>query len=148
LFGIVGFTDFMLYTPANEEDVEACSDGKGSGPGQDMRLDFGKGFSSSRWNRLILQRIYNDIVAIRNEHGGWGLPDVSEGYLIGELAGQLKRSQEAWSLVQPRFLAENDAMERPDEVTKRVDTYWTKRIGDVSSRSIRKRVSSFYMNSF
>ena len=97
---------------------------------------------------MILQRIYNDIVAIRNEHGGWGLPDVSKGYLIGELAGQLKRSQEAWSLVQPRFLAENDAMEKPEEVTKRVDTYWTKRIGDISSRSIRKRVSSFYMNSF
>jgi len=107
----------MLYTPANEEDFEACSNGKGSGPGKDMRLDFGKGYSSSRWNRLILKRIYNDIMATHNEQGGWGLPDVSEGYLMGELAGQLKRSQKAWNLVQPHFLTENE-MERPEQVAR------------------------------
>jgi hypothetical protein len=107
-----------------------------------MRLDFSRGYSTSRWNTSILQRIYNLILAARERHGGWGLPDVSDGYIMGILQGQLKRSQEAWAMVQPRFLPLAGEMEAQDQVETRVRRYCTKRMSEVSGRSLRKRVST------
>lgn len=133
--------DFATYVPAAEEDVEDFNNGTGGGPGQDMKLDFSRGYSTSRWNNYILRQIYDLIVTSRKEQGGWGLPDVSEDYLKGELRGHLKRAQESWALVQPRFLPHSNEMETPVKVTERVEAYHRQRMATVGGRSLRKRVS-------
>jgi hypothetical protein len=132
--------DFASYIPASEDDVEACEVGKDS-PGEAIQLDFSKGYSGSRWNRIILRRIYDIMLAAREKHGGWGLPDVSEGYIMAELQGQLKRSQEAWALVQPRILPKSGESETQEQVAERVRKQNEKRMTDVGGRSLRKRVS-------
>ena len=87
--------DFFNYVPASNDLVAACCN---SGVPPDVfQLDFGKGWEKSIWNRTILRRIYDDILAVRETEGGWGLPDVSEDYLLGLLYMQLKRSREVWS---------------------------------------------------
>jgi hypothetical protein len=133
--------DFASYIPANEAEVELCNEGGGLGPGQDLRLDFGHGYTSSRWNRMILRRIYDEIMAVRAQHGGWGLPDVSEGYIMGELEGQLKRSQEAWAMVQPRISHETGELETPDQLATRIELYTRRRMANVGGRALRQRVS-------
>lgn len=141
VFQVSVSNDFSSYIPAEEEDVEAFNAGIGNGPGKDMRLDFARGYSGSRWNKQILQQIYDLIVSSRQNHGGWGLPDVSEGYLMGELQGQLKRSQESWAQVQPRFIPGRNEVETLEQVADRVESYQKKRMGCANARSLRKRVS-------
>ena len=131
-------SDFSSYVPAEEEDVEAFNSGAGNGPGQNMQLDFSRGYSGSRWNKKILQRIYNLILSSRQTHGGWGLPDVSEGYLMGELRGQLKRSQESWAQVQPRLIPGRHEMESLEEVAECVEWQHKKRMDCANARSLRK----------
>lgn len=130
-----------MYEPATGADVQACNAGIGGGPDEDLRLDFGHGYLSSRWNRIVLDRIYTVISDAREKQNGWGLPDVSEEYVMGELYGQLKRAQQAWALVQPRFLPDTGQLETPEQVTERVETYYTKRSAETGSRVLRKRVS-------
>jgi hypothetical protein len=134
--------DFASYRPADAADVEACNAGTSDGPGQDLRLDFSRGYLSSRWNRIIINRIFALIQTARDNQGGWGLPDVSEDYIKGELHGQLKRSQEAWALVQPRFLHASGQLETPEQVVARVEQYYNKRNSVSTSRVLRKRVSN------
>jgi hypothetical protein len=124
-----------------EEDVQACNIGNGGGPGVDLRLDFSRGYLTSRWNRIILERVYRVISDSRKQQNGWNLPDVSEEYIMGELYGQLKRAQEAWALVQPRFLPHCGQLESPEQVTKRVESYYSKRVTESGSRALRMRVS-------
>ena len=97
------------------------------------------------WNRTILRRISNDILAERESDGGWrGLPDVSEDYLLGLLYMQLKRSRDAWSRMQPRFLSDNSRGETAQEAAERVIGQTDQRYQANSSRSRRKRVSFFF----
>jgi hypothetical protein len=112
--------------------------GNGAGPSEDVQLDFSKGYTWSRWNVTILQQIYNLILATCQKHGGWGLPNIYEGYLMGQLRGQLKRLQEPWALVQPRFLAEIGAMETSAQVAECVEAYYKKQMSDVGGRTLKK----------
>src|ERR1700722_1949325 len=141
VYGTTEANDFAYYAPANKDDVGECNRGAGPGPGQDLRLDFSMGFSRSRWNRMILQKICDQTRALREEQGGWGIPDVSEAYIMGELEGQLKRSREAWALVQPRLSSESGTIETREQTASRVQSYSAKRRADVSGRSLRKAVS-------
>ena len=136
------FDDFTSHTPANERDVELCNSGMGNGPDEgDMRLDFRKGYASSRWNKLILCRIFK-VVTTRSQENGLMLPKVSEAYLMGLLEGQLKRSQEAWAQHQPRLQLETLEWESPAKREERVKNQHERRLGDVGGRALRKRVSS------
>ncbi|KAG5633815.1 hypothetical protein H0H81_005107 [Sphagnurus paluster] len=108
--------DFATYEPADEDAVEAVNYGSGAPP--DFKLDFGKGWTSSQWNKLILQKIYKDLLESRQSHGGWNLPDVSEDYVMSMLRGQLKRSREAWAEMQPRFSFETVDFEGEEDTVK------------------------------
>lgn len=143
LFKTTEANDFSSYVPAPEEEVQACNRGVRNGPGENLQLYFGSGYSKCRWNNLVLRKICDIVLASREKDGGWGVPSVSEAYIVGELQGQLKRSQEAWALVQPRFINEAAAMETPEQVVARVEGYSQKRMADVSSRSLRQRVSLY-----
>jgi hypothetical protein len=90
---------------------------------------------------MILDRIYTVISDARTQQNGWGLPDVSEDYIMGELHGQLKGAQQAWALVQLRFLPDIGEMETPEQATERVETYARRRLAETGSRALRKRVS-------
>ena len=57
-----------------------------------MQLDFSKGWEKLWWNTIVLRNLYNFINTKRTKQNGWGLPDVSEEYVMGELWGQLKHS--------------------------------------------------------
>jgi hypothetical protein len=69
-------------------------------PDDTIQLDFSRGYEQSRWNTLVLTKHYKTLLNSRAEDGGWGLPDVTEGYLLGLLHGHLKRSREGWAKVQ------------------------------------------------
>jgi hypothetical protein len=138
IFNVSTTEDFTSYVPADGEVVNACNGRRGPGPGPDMRLYFGFGYSGCTWNRLILQEICNQIQALWNEHNGWDLPDVSVGYLMGELHGWLKRSQEAWARVQPCYLHQSGKMETPEQVVEHVQLYYKKPMADVGGRSLQK----------
>lgn len=110
------------------------------GPGDTWVLDFNKGWEQSRWNKLILRRIYEQLL-LRSREDGWSVPNVSEEYLMGELYGQVKRAREAWSLVQPRYQSSTGKLETIEEVTKRVEDANAQRLGSVGSRARREQVS-------
>ena len=131
--------NFFDYVPASNDLVAACCN---SGVPPDVfQLDFGKGWEKSIWNRTILRRIYDDILAVRETEGGWGLPDVSEDYLLGLLYMQLKRSREVWSRMQPRYLSDSSRGETTQEVAEQVIGQTDRRYQANSSRSRRQRVS-------
>ena len=100
-------SDFASYTPVTEDNVVACDAGL-TDPGESMQLDFSKGWEKLWWNTIVLCNLYNLINTKHTEQNGWGLLDVSEEHVIGELWGQLKHSREAWALVQPRFWSGGD----------------------------------------
>jgi hypothetical protein len=133
-------TDFADYAPAAQDDVIAYNEGIGDAP-KEMTLDFNEGWKKSLWNEAILNNIYELISKTRDKQGGWGLPDVSKDYLMGELWGQLSRSRDAWALVQPRFSLETGQMETDDQCRERVKAYSNKRSRTVVARSRRQRVS-------
>lgn len=132
--------DFSTYEPAPVEAVLAYEEGD-NGPGDTKVLDFSKGWERSRWNKTIINQLYNLIVTTRTSEGGWNVPNVSEAYIKGELYGQLKRAREAWSTVQPRFSSTTGRMETMEEVAGRVGTSVSQRLKAVASRSRRLRVS-------
>ncbi|KAJ7752231.1 hypothetical protein DFH07DRAFT_960667 [Mycena maculata] len=102
--GIDTANGFKNYTPADSKRVEICNDG-GDGPDpSDYSLDFGDGYASSLWNKAVIGKLVKGFQRARAASGGWGLPEVSDTYLEGELYGQLKRSQQAWALWRPRLL--------------------------------------------
>lgn len=139
VFNCATAADFSSYTPASDADVAACNAGEDP-PADIMQLDFSKGWERSRWNKIILRRIHQLIVATRAEHGKWEIPDVSEGYLMGQLWGQLKRSREAWVQVQPRFSLESGEIETEDQLAQRIDTQSKRRSHATTSRSRQQRV--------
>lgn len=110
------------------------------GPGDTWILDFNKGWDRSRWNKLILRRMYEQIL-LKSREDGWSVPNVSQDYLMGELYGQVKRAREAWSHVQPRYQSSTGGMETAEEVMKRVETMNGQRLGSAGSRARRERVS-------
>lgn len=136
--------DFFDYIPASNDLVAACRNSS-SVPSDVFQLDFGKGWEKSIWNRTILRRISNDILTECETDGGWGLPDVSEDYLLGLLYLQLKRSREAWSRMQPRLLSDNSRGETAQEAAERVIGQTNQRYQTNSYRSRRKRVSFIFI---
>lgn len=131
-------TDFTTYLPASEDHVAACDAGEGE-PLQDIIvLDFGKGWENSLWNRIMLERICGLVIAFHKEQSE--LPDVSEGYIMGELWAMLKRSQEAWARSQLRFLPLKGDFKSADELSHCVNTYHQKRARSIASRSHHQRV--------
>lgn len=141
IYAIDVIADFATYEPADEDAVEAVNHGSGAPP--DFKLDFGKGWTSSRWNKLILQKIYKDLLESRQSHGGWNLPDVSEDYVMSMLRGQLKRSREAWAEMQPRFSFETADFEGEEDTVKRVENAYADRQEKSAARARRQRVSHF-----
>jgi hypothetical protein len=135
--------DFFDYVPASNDLVAACRNSDGV-PADVFQLDFGKGWEKSIWNRTILKRISEDILAERETDGGWRLPDISEDYLLGLLYMQLKRSREAWSRMQPRFLSDSSRGETAQEAAERVIRKTNQRYQANSSRSRRQRVSFIF----
>ena len=125
-------------------DLVAACHSSSSVPPDVFQLDFSKGWEKSIWNRTILRRIYDDILAVRETEGGWGLPDVSEDYLLGLLYMQLKRSREAWSRMQLRFLSDRGRGETTQEAAERVIGQTGQRYQANSSRSRRQRVSFIF----
>jgi len=63
----------------------------------------------------------------------WSIPDVSSEYLLALLQGQLKRSREAWRLVQSRPNIEEGQLETPEELAQRVEETTTLRLAVVGS---------------
>jgi hypothetical protein len=81
---------------------------------------------------------------MRETEGGWGLPDVSEDYLLGLLYMQLKRSREVWSRMHPRLLSDGSRGETTQEAAERVIGQTDQRYQANSSRSRRQRVSFIF----
>lgn len=111
-----------------------------SNPENTWVLDFNKGWERSRWNKLVLRRIYEQVL-LRSREDGWSVPNVSEEYLVGELYGQLKRAREAWSQAQPRYQSGTGRLETAEEVMERIEATNTQQLGSVGSRARRERVS-------
>jgi hypothetical protein len=130
----------VSYVPATEDHVAACNNG-GSVPADVLQLDFSRGFEKSRWNTIVLQRLYRQILDSHAEGDNQGLPDVSEGYLIGLLQGRLKQCREAWAKPHRRFSYELGRLETEEEASSRASNDDDIRLATVSSRSRRKAVS-------
>ncbi|KAG6905441.1 hypothetical protein DXG01_002696, partial [Tephrocybe rancida] len=130
-------SDFITYEPAPEDEVAEVN--RGVSAPQGWQLDFSKNWEKSRWNELILDKLYHLVLSTRDLHGGWSVPDVSEGYLKGLLRGQLKRAREVWAEVQPRFSMETGGLEEADEVESRVKQAYAFRQAKTSSRARRLR---------
>jgi hypothetical protein len=132
--------DFVDYTPAPLDQVAACNEGA---PVADdtLQLDFGKGYEKSRWNFIILGRLLEKMMDMRTQAGGWGLPDVSDGYLMGLLQNRLKQCREAWARPQPRFSSAHGRFETEEEALDRASHNETVRFASSASQSRRQMVS-------
>jgi hypothetical protein len=132
--------DFAQYIPAAADRVRMVNDG-GHFPSGVNQLDFTKGFERSRWNEIILSNMRTRILEARCEEDGWGLPDVSDDYLLGILQGHLKRSREVWSKMQPKFISALGRVETEEEVQERVAQSEASRYASIISRTHRSQVS-------
>jgi len=110
-------------------------------PDDTIELDFSRGYEQSRWNTLVLSKHCRTLLDSRAEDGGWGLPDVTEGYLLGMFRGHLKRSREGWTKVQSRFCQETGRIETSEETHQRLAQENEIRYATVGSRSRRHAVS-------
>ncbi|KAJ7018624.1 hypothetical protein C8F04DRAFT_1198759, partial [Mycena alexandri] len=131
--------DFQGYEPISQDRVEACRTG-GAGPALgEYTLDFGEGYQTSLWNKKIIARI--GLFPRRREASGngWGLPPVSRVYVEEQFAGQLKRSQQAWALWQPRFMQTELRYETSAEATARAQAYVAHRMSRVNANSSKNR---------
>ncbi|KAJ7738843.1 hypothetical protein DFH07DRAFT_965942 [Mycena maculata] len=136
--GIDTANGFKNYTPADSKRVEICNDG-GDGPDpSDYSLDFGDGYASSLWNKAVIGKLVKGFQRARAASGGWGLPEVSDAYLEGELYGQLKRSQQAWALWHPCLLPALLRMETETEAIQRAEGYLGKRQSSTTSLACRR----------
>ncbi|KAJ7734352.1 hypothetical protein DFH07DRAFT_780347 [Mycena maculata] len=136
--GIDTANGFKNYTPADSKRVEICNDG-GDGPDpSDYSLDFGDGYASSLWNKAIIGKLVKGFQRARAASGGWGLPEVSDTYLEGELYGQLKRSQQAWALWRPRLLPALLRMETETEAIQRAEGYLGRRQSSTTDLACRR----------
>ncbi|KAF9548079.1 hypothetical protein CPC08DRAFT_769319 [Agrocybe pediades] len=138
VFQVSSIADFAEYEPAPSVAVAAFETGK-EGPDSNNVLDFGSSFERSRWNRVILKRLVDDLLEEREEDGTWTVCDVSNEYLMALFYGQLKRSREAWKKVQKRPNMEEGRLETGDEVLQRVEEQSALRLAVVASRSRRER---------
>ncbi|KAG6864184.1 hypothetical protein C0991_011759, partial [Blastosporella zonata] len=129
--------DFSQYTPAASDQVSLVNNGANL-PDDVIELDFARGYEKSRWNNLILRKHYQDFIGIREEDGGWGLLDVSEGYLLGLFHGQLKRSRDGWAKSQPRFSQTTGILETAREAQGRAAEQTASHLESVTSRSRRR----------
>jgi hypothetical protein len=109
-------------------------------PDDTIQLDFSRGYEQSRWNTSVLNIHCQTILNSRTEEGGWGLPDVSEGYLLGLLQGHLKRSREGWAKAQSRFCQATGRVETGEETCRRLAQENEIRYAAVASRSRRQAV--------
>jgi hypothetical protein len=132
--------DFANYVSAPTDLVAAVQNGA-TLPDDTIQLDFSRGYEQSRWNSLVLTRHCEAILDSRVEDGGWGLPDVSEGYLLGLFHGHLKRSREGWAKVKSRFCEETGRLETNEETHQRLSQEDEIRYATVASRSRRQTVS-------
>lgn len=122
------------------DQVAACNEGAPVADGT-LQLDFGKGYEKSRWNIIILGRLLKKMMDLRTQAGGWGLPDVSDGYLMGLLQNRLKQCREAWAKPQPRFSSAHGRLETEEEALDRASHNETVRLASSASRSRRQMVS-------
>lgn len=111
----------------------------GSGPGDTWTLDFSAAWESCRWNKQILRRI-SDQIKLKSREERWNVPNVSDIYLQEGIYGHIKRARDAYSVVQPRFLASFQRLETPEEIAERIERATTERTGSVNSRARRARV--------
>lgn len=126
--------DFSKYNPATSIAVQEFEDGLG-GSGVTNVLDFGKGYEKSRWNKTILTKLCHDLLVEHESDGTWNVPDISNDYLMALFYGQLKKSREAWSLVQLHPNIEAGHMETIEEVSRHIEEYTEDRLTAVGSRA-------------
>ncbi|KAJ7496351.1 hypothetical protein B0H11DRAFT_1910112 [Mycena galericulata] len=134
--------EFAAYVPAATKLVERCNDGiEGPAPDQ-FTLDFSTGYRSSLWNAAIIEKFTVSIQAARRDDpNGWGVPDISDEYISGELFNQLKQSQEAWAKWCPRLLPGTIQMENEAQIAARVKQTDKKRRQRATQNSAKARSS-------
>ena len=132
--------DFAHYIPAAADRVRAVNDG-GHFPDGVNKLDFGRGFERSRWNEIVLSNMCTKILEARQEEDGWGLPNVSDDYLLGMLQGHLKRSRQAWAKAQCKFSPALGRVETEEEAQERLAQSEASRYASILSRTHRSQVS-------
>ncbi|KAF9544842.1 hypothetical protein CPC08DRAFT_716377 [Agrocybe pediades] len=120
VFQVSSVADFAEYDPAPTAAVADFETGK-EGPDSHNVLDFGGSFERSRWNRVIIKRLVDDLLEEREEDGTWNICDVSNDYITALFYGQLKRSRETWKKVQKRPNMEEGRLETGQEVLQRVE---------------------------
>ncbi|KAJ6476781.1 hypothetical protein C8R47DRAFT_1075637 [Mycena vitilis] len=132
--------DFQTYVPVVRRLVEICDEG-GQGPGvHDYTLDFSEGYMASLWNKKIVSKLADGFLAARAASvDGWGLPDVSRDYIVGELYGQLRRSQQEWALSRARVVPDQGRHETKAEVLRRNVEYKAKRQAKSNGRTAKQR---------
>ncbi|KAJ7231867.1 hypothetical protein B0H12DRAFT_1239830 [Mycena haematopus] len=138
-YGIDTAEGFKDYCPTHLDLVAVCDNG-GDGPApSDYSLDFGGGYQSSLWNKAVIGKLVASFQMARDASDDlWGLPKVSDAYLVGELYGHLKRSQQAWALWRPRLLPALLRMETEVEATARAEASLGRRQVNTGSRTNRK----------
>ncbi|KAJ7237287.1 hypothetical protein B0H12DRAFT_1238248 [Mycena haematopus] len=131
-----GFKD---YHPADTVLVAACNDGGNRPAPSDYNLDFGPGYATSLWNKAVVSKLVESFQMARDASDDlWGLPKVSDAYLVGELYGHLKRSQQAWALWRPRMLPTLMRMETEAEAAERAKVSQGRRQVSTGNRASRK----------
>ncbi|KAJ7673652.1 hypothetical protein DFH06DRAFT_1123335 [Mycena polygramma] len=132
--------DFAKYRPASKGLVERCDEGCEEPDDDEFTLDFGTKYASSLWNEIIIQKLATFVKAAQNASpDGWGLPAVSEDYIVGEFYNQLKQAQEAWKIWKPRIVPETLSNESTAQVATRVTSTELKRRKKGNKNSNKQR---------
>ncbi|KAJ7238891.1 hypothetical protein C8J57DRAFT_1528459 [Mycena rebaudengoi] len=117
LFGVDQSSDFSVYIPANAADVVRCEDGEVDPAEGIHQLDFSPGFTRSRWNDKMAERVVTD--ALETDDGRILEAGVSRDDLEILVLEKFVRYRAGWKGYQPRFIERLGRMETKREATTR-----------------------------
>jgi hypothetical protein len=98
--GLWASKDYADYKPASEDEMNRSKNGEAVPPKNGWRLFFGKGFSACLHNRILIDRLVDETMAVVAREGI--LPEVTKDYVRALHFNVLKGAQFAWHLRQSR----------------------------------------------
>ncbi|KAJ7435336.1 hypothetical protein B0H11DRAFT_1937640 [Mycena galericulata] len=96
--------DFFDYEGISEATSKRCEKGETAPEASTSKLYFGPGYTTSLWNKTILEKCIQEMLNKRDEDPNrYEVPDVSHGYLLALFHNYLSESRITWSRHQPRM---------------------------------------------
>ncbi|KAJ7732816.1 hypothetical protein B0H14DRAFT_2639770 [Mycena olivaceomarginata] len=118
-FGVQQASDFQIYNPVDAAKVAACENGRGDPPADLFQWDFGTGYTQTRWNDLMVEKVVDAALEADGEDGEIAENGIERDLLEALMMEKLERYRAAWKGFQPSFDKDLGRMETIQEARAR-----------------------------